>query len=55
MLGIRFEMKNESRGKSVKIGKYLSWGVTLKRNVFVGKNFADPTIKKSKYFLPNLK
>jgi hypothetical protein len=26
-----------------------------KRNVFPGKNFADPTIKKSKIWLPNLK
>ena len=27
-----------------------------KRNVFPGKNFADPTIKRSKiFFLPNLK
>jgi hypothetical protein len=26
-----------------------------KRNVFLGKRFANPTIKKSKYFLPSLK
>jgi hypothetical protein len=24
-------------------------------NVFLGENFADPTIKESKKFLPNLK
>ena len=30
-------------------------GVAPKRNVFLGKNFADPTIKKSNIFLPNLK
>jgi hypothetical protein len=29
--------------------------VAPKRNVFRGKNFADPTIKKSKIWLPNLK
>jgi hypothetical protein len=29
--------------------------VAPKRNVFLGKNFADPTIKKSKYVLPNHK
>jgi hypothetical protein len=29
--------------------------VAPKRNVFRGKNFADPTIKKSKISLPNLK
>jgi hypothetical protein len=27
---------------------YLCWGVAQKRNVFRGKYFADPTIKKSK-------
>jgi hypothetical protein len=26
-----------------------------KGNVFLGENFADPTIKESKKFLPNLK
>jgi hypothetical protein len=36
-------------------GHYLCRGVALKRNVFLGKNVADPTIKKSKSFLPNLK
>jgi hypothetical protein len=30
-------------------------GVAPKRNVFFGKHFADPTIKKSKLFLPHLK
>jgi hypothetical protein len=29
--------------------------VAPKRNVFRGKNFADPTIKKTKIWLPNLK
>jgi hypothetical protein len=29
-------------------GHYLWWGVAPKRNVFRGKNFADPTIKKAK-------
>jgi hypothetical protein len=29
-------------------GHYLWWRVAPKRNVFRGKNFADPTIKKSK-------
>jgi hypothetical protein len=29
--------------------------VATKRNVFRGKNFADPTIKKSRIWLPNLK
>jgi hypothetical protein len=29
-------------------GHYLWWGVAPKRNVFRAKNFADPTIKKSK-------
>jgi hypothetical protein len=29
-------------------GHYLCWGVAPKRNVFRGKNFVDPTIKKSK-------
>jgi hypothetical protein len=29
--------------------------VAPKRNVFCGKRFADPTIKKSKIWLPNLK
>jgi hypothetical protein len=28
---------------------------STEENVFLGKNFADPTIKKSKHFLPNLK
>jgi hypothetical protein len=27
-------------------------GVALKRNVFLGKKFADPTIKKSKQIYP---
>jgi hypothetical protein len=36
-------------------GHYLWRGVAPKRNVFSGKNFADPTIIKSKIFLPNLK
>ena len=27
-------------------GHYIWWGVAPKRNVFRGKNFADPTIKK---------
>jgi hypothetical protein len=30
-------------------------GGTAKRNVFRGKDFADPTIKKSRIWLPNLK
>jgi hypothetical protein len=31
--------------------RYLwGWGVAPKRNVFLGKNFADPTIKKSNIF-----
>jgi hypothetical protein len=30
-------------------------GVAPKRNVFLGKIFADPTIKKSKKFTPNVK
>jgi hypothetical protein len=35
---------------------YLWQGVAPKRNVFRGKNFADPTIKKvKKIWLPNLK
>jgi hypothetical protein len=36
-------------------GHYLWWGVAPKRNVFRGKNVADPTIKKSRIWLPNLK
>jgi hypothetical protein len=31
-------------------GQYLWWGVALKRNVFLGKKVADPSIKKSKNF-----
>jgi hypothetical protein len=30
-------------------------GVAPKRNVFLGKKFADPTIKKTKIWLPNFK
>jgi hypothetical protein len=30
-------------------------GVAPKKNFFPSKHFADPTIKKSKIFLPNLK
>jgi hypothetical protein len=29
-------------------------GVAPKRNVFLGKHFADPTIEKSEKFSPNL-
>jgi hypothetical protein len=29
-------------------GHYLWWGVAPKRNVFLGKNSADPTIKEVK-------
>ena len=36
-------------------GHYLWWGVTPKRNVFLGTIFADPIIKKSKKILANLK
>jgi hypothetical protein len=33
-------------------GHYLWQGVAPKRNVFLGKNFTDPTIKKSNLFYP---
>jgi hypothetical protein len=36
-------------------GHYLWRGVAPKRNVLLGTNFADPTIKKSKKISPNLK
>jgi hypothetical protein len=61
MLGIRFLCKFTSRLKKLKMktnivipfvesqSNWLNW------SVFVGETFADPTIKKSKYFLSNLK
>jgi hypothetical protein len=37
-----------TKENAIRAGHYLWWGVAPKRNVFRGKNFADPTIKKSK-------
>jgi hypothetical protein len=43
------KIKNRMQcGKLLGTGHYLWWGVAPKRNVFRGKNFADPTIKKTK-------
>jgi hypothetical protein len=42
-------------GRTLRGTGHHSWrGVAPKRNVFLGKNFGDPTIKKP-IFLPNLK
>jgi hypothetical protein len=36
---------------NLKSGHYLWRGVAPRRNVFRGKNFADPTIEKSKHLI----
>jgi hypothetical protein len=38
-------------GELLGTGHYLWRGVAPKRNVFLGRNFSDPTIKKSKHLI----